>query len=136
VFNECLPNYSFEGKCVVIAPTCIGYPIIKQCSQFTATDRPSAYFVIDMMDSLIVTFVSSVMTFLKVNSNLKFDHTNFDNDEISYWYNILLHYDRQTFDVLLSNALETLAPRNHVRNGLVQTNPNASSSQSHQSRVT
>jgi hypothetical protein len=77
------------------------------------------------MDSLIVTFVSSVMTFLKINSNLKFDHTNFDNDEISYWYNILLHYDRQSFDVLLSNALDTLAPGN-VRKAIVQTNPNAS----------
>jgi hypothetical protein len=132
VFNECLPNYSLEEKCVKIAPTCIGYPIIKQCSQVIPPDRPSAFFVIEMMDSLIVTFVSSVMTFLKVNSNLKFDHTNFDNDEISYWYNILLHYDRQTFDVLLSNALETLAPRN-LRKALVQTNPN---SQHYQSGVT
>lgn len=82
-----------------------------------------------MMDSLIVTFVSSVMAFIKDradNGHVAFDHTNFDNDEISYWYNILLKYERQTFDILLSNALETLAPRN-IRKAIVQTNPNPNS---------
>jgi hypothetical protein len=74
------------------------------------------------MDSLIVTFVSSVMIFLQDHSHLKFNSDNFDN-EISYWYNILLHYDRQTFDVLLSNALESLGGPGNVRKVIVQTNP-------------
>ena len=31
-----------ESRCVVIAPTCIGYPIIKQCSHINAIERPTA----------------------------------------------------------------------------------------------
>jgi len=124
VFNETVPNYSGEYRCVIIPPTSIGYPIIQKCSQINPNDRPTATMVIEMMDSLIVTFVMSVMALIKLNSNITFNSTlgsNKSDNEISFWYNLLLRYDRLTFDVLLGTALEKMTPKN-IRKVVVQTN--------------
>lgn len=124
IFNECLPNYSLEKMCVVIYPNCVGFPIINQCTLPINEDRPNAILVIEMLDSLITTLVNSVV-FLMQQLNLKC-YTEVENqrecDDISYWYNIFLKYDKNTFDILLSNALASHGNRNVVE-GVVFTNP-------------
>jgi len=98
------PEYNINLKRVIIAPDCLGYAIIKECTNIEPEKRPTAVQVIESLDLLIRTFTTSVAKVL-IGSNPG-DAKNFPReDDISTWYNILLKYDRDTFDVLLASGL-------------------------------
>ena len=59
-----------------------------------------------MMDNLIATFTSTVARVIRMN--YKGDDPIPNEQDIDTWYKMLLSYERDTFDVLLSNGLNTL----------------------------
>jgi len=120
VFNEILPDYDRKAASVVIPAGCIGYPVIKKCTELDPSLRPSSHGLIEMMDSLIVTFVSTVTRVLKMESKTDLTHAPRE-DDIDSWYNILLLHDRDTFDTLLSTGLNCL-PQLSVPLSTVHTN--------------
>jgi len=98
------PEYNTTLKRVVINSDCIGYSIIKECTTLEPEKRPTASQVIDSLDLLITTFTKSVAKV--VATSYPGDAKNFPmEDDVSTWYNILLKYDRETFDVLLASGL-------------------------------
>jgi len=104
IFNEKFPEYNTTLKRVVINSDCIGYSIIKECTTLEPEKRPTASQVIDSLDLLITTFTKSVAKV--VATSYPGDAKNFPmEDDVSTWYNILLKYDRETFDVLLASGL-------------------------------
>jgi len=104
LFNEKFPEYNTNLKKVIIPSDCLGYSIIKECTHIEPEKRPTASQVIDSLDLLITTFTKSVARV--VTSSYPGDAKNFPReDDVSTWYNILLKYDRETFDVLLASGL-------------------------------
>lgn len=118
VFNERLPDYDVEARIVVIPEDCVGYAIIRECIHRTPSRRPTAAQLIesvrisservfqshvDQMDLLISSF--SITVAKVVLSNYDGDPHELPRvDDVSGWYNVLLSYDRQTFDLLLSSG--------------------------------
>eukprot|EP01126_Amoeba_proteus_P066244 TRINITY_DN9545_c0_g1_i1.p1 TRINITY_DN9545_c0_g1~~TRINITY_DN9545_c0_g1_i1.p1 ORF type:complete len:227 (-),score=46.22 TRINITY_DN9545_c0_g1_i1:4-684(-) len=107
VFNEKLPDFNPARRCVVIPEDCIGYPVIKRCIELEPTSRPTCHGLIDMMDTLITTFTMTVAHVIRVNYKGGDDSVP-PEDDVDTWYNMLLGYDRDTFDVLLSCGLNTM----------------------------
>jgi len=104
IFNEKFPEYDTNVRRVIIPSDCIGYSIIKECTVIEPENRPTASQVIDSLDLLITTFTTAVAKVV-INS-YPGDAKNFPReDDVSTWYNILLKYDRETFDVLLTSGL-------------------------------
>lgn len=88
---------------VVIPQDCVGYAIIRECIHRNASRRPTAAQLIESMDLLISSFTMTVAKV--VLANYKGDTKDLPRSEdVSGWYNVLLAYDRQTFDVLLSSG--------------------------------
>ncbi len=103
MFNELLPDYDVEQRMVVIPEDCIGYAIIRECIHRNPSRRPSAAQLIESMDLLITSFTSTVAKV--VLANYTGDPKELPKvDDVSGWYNALLAYDRQTFDVLLTSG--------------------------------
>jgi len=108
VFNETLPDYDRKALCVIIPTGCIGFPVIKKCTELDPVLRPDSHGLIEMMDSLITTFVSTVTRVLKMDCKADALQGAPKDSDIDAWYNILLPYDRETFDTLLSTGLNCL----------------------------
>lgn len=88
---------------VVIPHECVGYAVIRECIHRNASRRPTAAQLIESMDLLITSFAMTVAKV--VLANYKGEPKDFPRlDDVSGWYNVLLAYDRQTFDVLLSSG--------------------------------
>jgi len=120
VFNEILPDYNMKQRCVLIPDVCIGFPVIKKCTQTDPSLRPNSHGLVEMMDALIQTFVEMVARV--INMNMKGTQNNFpQSDDLEHWYNVLLSYERDVFDVLLSTGMNTLDLRETSKSELLAT---------------
>lgn len=103
VFNESLPDYNMSQRSVLIPEDCVGYPIIKKCTQHDPALRPTSHGLVEIMDSLILTFVSAVTRVIEQNH--KGTQVLPAQNEVERWYQILLNYEKEIFDTLLSTGL-------------------------------
>eukprot|EP01128_Nolandella_sp_AFSM9_P003945 TRINITY_DN1736_c0_g1_i1.p1 TRINITY_DN1736_c0_g1~~TRINITY_DN1736_c0_g1_i1.p1 ORF type:complete len:774 (+),score=114.21 TRINITY_DN1736_c0_g1_i1:77-2398(+) len=104
VFNEKLPDYDISRRTVVIPQDCIGYTIIRECTNKDFNQRPTASQLIESMDLLITSFCAAVGRVVRANYQGDVGELPAEND-LSGWYNVLLSYGRETFDVLLSTGM-------------------------------
>jgi len=105
IFNEKLPDFDNSTRRVLIPTECIGYTIIKECMRTNPDRRPTASQVLDSLDLLITTFTTTVARVVRNYHSA--DVKDFPKeDDVRTWYIILLSYNRDTFDVLLSSGLK------------------------------
>lgn len=107
LLNEILPDYDQVKKIVIIPTESIGYNIIKECIRKNPEHRPTASQLINSFDTLIRSFSSAVAHLIRQCGDAASLVDLPSEENIPAWFNLLLAYDRTTFDVLLSKALSS-----------------------------
>jgi len=96
------PVYDKQACQVVIPPNCIGTAVIESCIKTNPDLRPTAKDIVDLFTRFISTYTTLVAK--KITAPLENVKMPVDQN-LSYWYNYLLTFEKETFDSLLSECL-------------------------------